>query len=335
MAFSISEPHYGADQSGLVCGYAFAPGIAGQPIDSAAASAWLSGSRDSGFLWLHFSLPHVASQAWMQQHVDIPPEYYELLQGTPTTRLEVVGDDLLAVVNDVQFFGVDPSAVSRVFLFVSRSVMVSARTTHVRAIDRLRTSVKDGEEFRSTVDLLAHLLRDQADVLVDIVRDATRQVDLAEDRILDADTSTNRPRLGALRRVLVRLQRLLAPEPAALFRLLNHPPAWLDADDVGGLRGSAEELSAAVADSVALAERVRLLQEELMALLNERTSRTLFTLTVVTALGLPLAIIPGLFGMNVEHIPFRDSRLAFWAIAALVLVVPGVIIALWIRRDRV
>ena len=244
MAFSIGEPHYGADQSGLVCGYAFEPGRAGRLIDSAAAAARLADPGHAGFLWLHFSLSHVASQEWLRQHVEIPAEYYELLQGSPTTRLEVVGDDLLAVVNDVQFFGVDPSAVSRVFLFVSQGVMVSARTTQVRAIDRLRTSIKDGEEFRSTVDLLAHLLRDQADVLVDIVRDATRQVDQAEDRILDADTSTNRPRLGALRRVLVRLQRLLAPEPAALFRLLNHPPAWLDADDVSGLRGSAEELSA-------------------------------------------------------------------------------------------
>lgn len=334
MAFSIGEPHYGADQAGLVCGYAFEAGTAGRPIDSAAAAAWLSDKGHAGFLWLHFSLSHVASQEWLRQHVEIPAEYYELLQGSPTTRLEVVGDDLLAVVNDVQFFGVDPSAVSRVFLFVSQGVMVSARTTQVRAIDRLRTSIRDGEEFRSTVDLLAHLLRDQADVLVDIVRDATRQVDQAEDRILDADTSTNRPRLGALRRVLVRLQRLLAPEPAALFRLLTHPPPWLDGDDVGGLRGSAEELSAAVADSVALAERVRLLQEELTALVNERTSRTLFTLTVVTALGLPLAIIPGLFGMNVDHIPFKESRAAFWSIAAFVLLVPGVVIALWIRRDR-
>ena len=31
--------------------------------------------------------------------------------------------------------------------------------------------------------------------------------------------------------MLVRLQRLLAPEPAALFRLLNRPPSWIaDAD---------------------------------------------------------------------------------------------------------
>ena len=70
------------------------------------------------------------------------------------------------------------------------------------------------------------------------------------------------------------------------------------------LRQSAEELSAAVADSVALVERVRLLQEELTAHVNEQTNRTLFVLTVVTVLTLPMVIIPGLFGMNVGGVPF-------------------------------
>ena len=107
--------------------------------------------------------------------------------------------------------------------------------------------------------------------------------------------------------MLVRLQRLLAPEPAALFRLLNRPPAWLTERDLSELRHSAEELSAAVADCVALVERVRLLQEELTALLTERTNRTLFILTVVTVLALPLTIIPGLFGMNVAGIPFSEQ----------------------------
>ena len=33
-----------------------------------------------------------------------------------------------------------------------------------------------------------------------------------------------------------RLQRLLAPEPAALFRLLQRPPAWMAEDDAQELR---------------------------------------------------------------------------------------------------
>ena len=42
---------------------------------------------------------------------------------------------------------------------------------------------------------MAHLLRDQADVLVDIVRDVTRQVDAIEDRIISHQTAS-RPKLG-------------------------------------------------------------------------------------------------------------------------------------------
>src|SRR5262249_56158072 len=83
-----------------------------------------------------------------------------------------------------------------------------------------------------------------------------------------------RSALGVMRRRLVRLQRLLAPEPAALFRLLNRPPAWLRDSDIAELRRSAEELSTAVADSSAVIERIRILQDELSANLPHPTHPT-------------------------------------------------------------
>ena len=64
---------------------------------------------------------------------------------------------------------------------------------------------------------------------------------------------------------------------------------------------------------------MRLLQEELTALLNERTNETLFILTVVTVLALPLMIIPGLFGMNVGGIPLAESPGGFWIVVVIVV----------------
>jgi zinc transporter len=248
--------------------------------------------------------------------------------------VEVAGSVLLAVINDVQFFAFEASSVSAVTLHVDRRLMVSARTTPVRSVDRLRAAVKIGESFRSPCALLAHLLRDQADVLAQIVRDATQKVDIIEDDIIANRAWSSRPKLGSLRRVLVRLQRLLAPEPAALFRLLSRPPAWINTADVTDMRQSAEELSTAVADAVALVERIRLLQEELTALLTEQTNRTLFVLTVVTVLALPMTIIPGLFGMNVGGVPFRDHAAGFWSVVGIVIAVAGVGALLAFRHNR-
>jgi len=320
----IAESTYRSDKAGLVYGYVFAPGVRGHAIESEAAREHLADPVDVNgrFLWLHFNFAHAASKLWLREHIALPDAFYDALADHSSTRVEAVEDALLAVINDVEFFGAEASAAGTVTLYVTNHILVSARTTPLRSLDRLRESVKQGERFRSPVELLAHLLRDQADVLVDIVRDVTRKVDAAEDRII-AQKSASRTALGAMRRVLVRLQRLLAPEPAALFRLLNRPPAWLREEDVAELRHSAEELSQAVSDSAALVERIRLLQEELVALINEQTNQMLFVLTVVTVLALPLTIVPGLFGMNVGGVPFRDHSGGFWMVTMVIAAIVG------------
>jgi zinc transporter len=306
--------------AGLVWAYAFVPGEAARPMDADRATNWLGaptcGAGDE-FVWLHFNLANARSEPWLRQHLSLPEAFFEsILQSTSkqatSTRVELANESVVAVLNDVQFFAYDTTDASSVSLCADRIGLVTARTTPLRSVDRLRASVKRGEAFRSPAELVAHLLRDQADVLVEIVRKATSDVDSIEDRLIAGQVASCRSKLGSLRRVLVRLQRLLAPEPAALFRLLSRPPSWISHHDVQDLRQSAEELSAAVSDSVALVERVRLLQEELIARVNEQTNRILFILTIVTVLALPLTIIPGLLGMNVGGVPLRDHEGGFW-----------------------
>jgi len=334
----IQVPIYGSDRTGLVCGYLFEPGVAGRAIECDEAEAWLGSVGEppgSAFLWLHFSLVNTASEAWLAQHLELPEAFYDALrEGSRSTRVEHVDDALVAVLNDVRYdFSFDAGDISTLWLSVQKRVMVSARVKSLRSIDRLRASVKGGECFRSPVELLAHLLRDQADVLVQIVREATARVDRVEDDLLAQKVGRKRIQLGSLRRLLVRLQRLLAPEPAALFRLLNRPPEWIAEDDLQELRESAEEFSTAIADASALVERVRLIQEELAALINEQTNKSLFVLTIVTVLALPINIIAGLFGMNVGGIPLAQHGSGFWVVVAIVATFTAVAGA-WAFRKR-
>ena len=89
----------------------------------------------------------------------------------------------------------------------------------------------------------------------------------------------------------------------------------MGADDVQELRDSTEEFSVVLRDMQGLQERIKLLQEELAASVQEANSRSLFVLTVVTVLALPINILAGLLGMNVG-IPLADSEHGFgssWA----------------------
>src|SRR4029450_8932614 len=156
-----------------------------------------------------------------------------------------------------------------------------------------------------------------------------------EHRLLATSVSVSRSELGSLRRMLVRLQRLLAPEPAAFFRLLSRPPDWIKEEELQNLHQAAEKFSTAISDTAALVERVKQLQEELAALVNEQTNRTLFVLTIVTVLALPINLVAGLFGMNVGGVPLPDPAHGFFMIAASLLAVTALLayLALGRRRD--
>lgn len=334
-----TDATYGSDQHGLIWAYLFVPGNTPEVVTAERAIAWLrhESPESSAFLWLHASLANTACERWLRREFTLPGAFYESLgEQATSTRLEQDEDAIVAALHDALFdFTFDPESVSTVHLCLTPRFVLTARLRPVRSVDRLRGAIRAGQVFRSTADFLAHLLRQQAAVLTDIVRRATEQVDGIEDKLLAARIATSRRELGALRRTLVRLQRLLAPEPAAFFRMLARAPAWVVAEDVQELRQSAEEFAATMSDSSLLVERVKLLQEELAGLVGEQTNRTLFILTLVTVLALPINLVAGLFGMNVGGIPLAQHQGGFTLIVTglAVFTLGAAYLALWRRRD--
>ena len=259
---------YGADSTGLICGFHFGVGVdgTGDPLDTRRALQWLAQDvavtgAGGGFVWLHFNLAHSGTEKWLRDNLQLSDVFHESLKvGSQSTRVELDDDMLVAVVNDVHYdFAFEPTDISTMWLSVGPRLVVSARLQPLRSIDRLRNAVKK----------------------------------------------------GALCRLLVRLQRLLAPEPAALFRLLKLPPDWMDAQDVEDLRQSTEEFNVVLSDMAALQERIKLLQEEIAGRVAEANNRSLYVLTIVTVLALPINIIAGLLGMNVGGIPLSASPHGF------------------------
>jgi zinc transporter len=327
----------GSEQDGPVWGYHFVPNQPAQSISSEAAVEFLTASGPcppNEFLWLHFSLSHAASEPWLHRYLTLPDAFYESLKSdVDATHLEQDADSLVARIHDVLFDFTFDAPVATTTLCVKPRVLVSAHARPWRSIDELRAAVQAGQVFRSPIEILARLLRDQANVLVDIVRKSKKRLSPMEELLLAKRISVSRSELGSLRRMLVRLQRLLAPEPAAFFRLLNQPPGWISQDELQNLQQAAEKFSSAISDTASLVERVKQLQEELAALVSEQTNRTLFLLTMVTVLALPINLVAGLFGMNVGGIPLNQHPYGFVLVLSPLLILTA-ILAYWafVRR---
>ncbi|MCW3478917.1 magnesium transporter CorA [Neisseriaceae bacterium JH1-16] len=327
-----------ADPYALAHGYLFASDGQGKKVDEQTATAWLHlpDKEDGEFIWLHFHDICTVLEGWPLDYLELPEEFSEALKGgSRSTHIEHVDHSLIAIVNDVDydFERKKPLEVATLWLNVGEHYLLSVRSLSLRSVNQVRQAVETGKRFHSPLALLVNLLQEQADVLFGIVHNAALAANTAEDSLL-SDKLPKRASLGGIRRDLLRLRRLLAPEPAALFRLISQPPTWAREEDIQDLRQSAEEFSLALRDMVDLQERIKLLEEEIADRVSEHTNRSVFILTAATVVALPINLIAGLWGMNVGGIPLRTSREGFWLLVVLALLLTCV--AAWVifrRRD--
>ncbi|MFX1670765.1 CorA family divalent cation transporter [Paraburkholderia sp. A2WS-5] len=301
-------------------GYLFSANGVGRKINVNEAVEWLThDDSEKGFLWLHFpDVPSILS-GWPRRLLNLPPGFGDTLrESLRSTRIEHVNQNLIAVVNDIDydFERKGPLKVATLWVSVGARCLLSVRSLPLRSVDQLAHEVEAGVTFPSTMALLIGLLQRQADLLFGIVRSSTRTANEVE-IALRAGKLPKRSSLGGVRPDLVRLRRLLVPEPAALFRLINRPPLWVREEDVQSLRQSAEEFSVASRDMASLRERVQLLEEEIAANVAEHTNRSVLILTAVTVIALPVNLISGLLGMNIGGLPFRHSDNGFLFVVLL------------------
>lgn len=337
-AAPLSNPAqpYGADEHGVICAFAFVPDQPAVPVDRLPDGALAMAAPPGGFLWIHLNLSHARAERWLREHGQLGESFFEALgEGSRSTRIERDGDSLFAVINDVTFdFTFDASDVATLWVSVTQHAVVTARRHPLRTVDRLRTAVKRGETLESSLDLLDHLLRDQADELQRILRRASGRLDDIEDALLAGQHERHTPELARLRRLMVRLSRLLAPEPGALARTLSKPPRWVREADLQDLHRANEEFSLVLRDVAALQDRIKLMQDESATRVAEENNRSLFLLTMVTVLALPINLAAGLLGMNVGGIPLAEQPHGFWIMVGVIVAVTVVLGWLVVRRLR-
>ncbi len=333
---ALGRTGYGGDEHGLICGYLLGPDRPGREIRCEQALQWQAGAATEGplartcdalpegsFVWLHFNLAHAAAKSWLREHAHLPEDYFEVVyRGSRSTRIERDGDSLLAVVNDVTFdFSFEASDVATLWVSLTGRMVITARLHPLARRIGLRAAVRSGETF----DLAGGAARSPA------ARPGRRAAAHRAYRDRASRRCRRRParRQGAgsrqldlarMRRLMVRLQRLLAPEPGSLLRLLGNPPSWVSTADIEDMRQASEEFAVVLGDIGDLKERIKLLQEEAAARGAQENNRTLFMLTMVTVLALPINLTAGLLGMNVAGIPLADHPHGFWLVLAFVVV---------------
>lgn len=318
----------GADR-GLICGYQLQ---SQGPAREVTADGIVQALAQPGHVtWLHFNLSDARARRWLLDAAFLPTALREVLQEhDENRRVEAIDGGLLLVVRDFTYEDEsDPSEVATLWCYAGPQLLITLRLHALKSSDELRQRMRTGITAASGIELATQLLDLRTARIKQLASNMTRQLDDIEDEILAGNIRQQREQLGRSRRLCARLRREFAPERADLGRVLHRSTQPLTDTDRSVLESSVENLAFAIEEIAEIYERAKLLQEELASRLAENTGRNLYVLSLLTAVLLPMTLITGVYGMNVEHLPGANS---FGLVLLLILAAGGATLALLFWR---
>ncbi|WP_158803689.1 CorA family divalent cation transporter [Acidisoma sp. L85] len=314
---------------GLVWGYRFNDDGRADPLDGAAAMLELE--RQESWVWLHFDLIDGRARKALANLAHIPDEARELLLGVDDRqRMETYGQVIAGVVMDFERADeLDPRRMLSWRFCMAPHAFISARRSPLQTMAELHNAILSGRRFPDVLHLFNGIIHSFAGALGAVSVRMVGQLDEVEDGLLDERDSGDFESLGSVRRKAVQLHRQATPLRFMLHSLLAERPDWFTEDAAEDSAQVAHRVDSVCADLVALQERARALQDELNSRQTEMTNKRLMLLSIISAVLLPPTLISGIFGMNVDGLPFTHTPFGFLCtIGVMVFSVIGLLFVL-------
>ncbi len=197
---------------------------------------------------------------------------------------------------------------------------------------RLRESIGNLRTHKS--DYLFYRIIDlTVDQYLSAVNYIRSKVDILEERAVDSETSDISHEIVDIKRQINQIRRISFPLREEIIRIKNNSPGLVNKSTLTYFQDILDHL----ANNISSLENFREILNDLMELhfsqMSASMNQVMKTLTVVTAIFIPMSFIAGIYGMNFLYMPelkWKWGYLIFWG---LILIV-AILMIIYMKRRR-
>ena len=240
------------------------------------------------------------------------------------------------------FHGVRTDADSRNFMtkevdsYLGKNYLVTYHHEHFRSIDAVKRQIRASPVAcqRGGAYLLHQILDQMVDHYVPVIEDFDVYITKLEDRIFRLRKADNRvlAEVIRLKRNVLRMRRTSQKQLDIVYRLSHGEFRQIEEKMLPFYRDIFDHLQR-VSD---LSESYRDLADSLMntylSVLSNRNNEVMKTLTIFSAIMLPLTVITGIYGMNFENMPELKTRTGYFVVLAVMALVASLLIFYFWRQ---
>jgi magnesium transporter len=306
-------------------------------LDPSQYAAALQDER--GLLWIDLQgEPAAVCEPILRDTFGFHPLAVEdALEETHVPKLDDWGDYLYLVLRAVACEQTDEECVgtTEVDLFLGANFLVTYRSAPVASVDRVWTVTQQNERHvqRGTSHLLYRLADEMAADFMPVIEEIDDAIDRIEDQVFDDPQPELLEQIFTLKRSLLHLRRVMAPQREVLNKLARgeyaviHPESRVFFRDVYDHLVRLHDVAESLRDLVGSA------LETYLTVVSNRMNEVMKVLTIIATIFIPLTFIAGVYGMNFEHMPELGWPWAYPAVWFAMGIVAVLMIIYFKRKD--
>lgn len=282
-------------------------------------------AANNNLLWLNIigDFEQISQNSWLYDESGLDDSVLDSLTARETRpRFYTHENGLLVILRALDLDpAADPEDMLSVRIWVENSRIITLQRKPVEAIKSIKKDLSAGRGPVSSGDFLVALNNYISLNMADFFNNLDNDIDDMEDNVLDETSPELRQKLSFLRRRIIHLRRYLAPQREATLNLQAIKAPYISDDNRFDLREIGDRLTRYLEMLDSGRERTTLVQDELDSHLQAQTNRTIFILSVVTVIFLPLSFLTSLLGINVGGIPGSESKYAFALVCLIIIII--------------
>jgi len=296
----------------------------------------------TGLLWVDFEAEsNEETEPILQKTFGFHPLAIEdaLLQ-SHVPKLDDWGHYLYIVVHtvvyDEQHQDVDTLELD---IFIGKNYLVTHHDLPIEAVNRVwEAQQRDDRILKNGADHLLYRLMDEiVTSFMPVVEKLDLSLDEIEDEIFGKSTPGTLEKLFSIKRSVLYLRRILAPQREALNKLARDEYEAIDERDRIYFRDVYDHLVRMYDIIESVRDLVSGALDSYLSVTNNRLNDVMKTLTIITTLFMPISFIASFFGMNFFQPAYPLSAWTggpAFLITMLIIVLTPVTMFLWMRRRR-
>jgi magnesium transporter len=256
-------------------------------------------------------------------------------------KSEVYPDHQLVIARAPLLEG-DRLGVPQVCFLVGRRYLVTFQDRYFGFFDPVRARIREGVGpiRNSGADYLAYTLIDAiVDRYYPVVEEISRDLDTLEDDVLEEPVPEDLARLHHIRRDIATLRRVAWPQRDTLEALVRSESPFLGEEARSYLRDTNDHMGQ-IGGRLDFCREVAVGLTDLhLSTMGHRQNEIMKVLTLMASIFIPLTFIAGIYGMNFENMPELQSRVGYFVVLGIMVVLALALVAYfrhrgWLGRAR-